>query len=55
VKFELGVITVDPEVDGFDPAPLKAYYDRLGVPWHYHEQSIMEEARERMDGDSFCA
>jgi tRNA(Ile)-lysidine synthase TilS/MesJ len=55
VRFELGVITVDPEVEGFDPEPLKAYYDVLGLPWFYQEQSIMEEAREHMDGDSFCA
>jgi tRNA(Ile)-lysidine synthase TilS/MesJ len=55
VRFELGVITVDPEVEGFDPSPLKAYYDRLGVPWFYRDQPIMEEARQRMDGDSFCA
>ncbi|KRT53680.1 tRNA(Ile)-lysidine synthase TilS/MesJ [endosymbiont of Ridgeia piscesae] len=55
VKFELGVITVDPEVEGFDPAPLKAYYDRLGVPWFYREQPIMEDAKKSMDGDSFCS
>ena len=47
VKFELGVITVDPEVEGFDPAPLQAYYDALGLRWFYAEQPIMEEARER--------
>jgi tRNA(Ile)-lysidine synthase TilS/MesJ len=55
VRFELGVITVDPEVEGFDPQPLKAYYDALGVPWFYREQPIMEEAKTRLDGDSFCA
>ncbi len=55
VRFELGVITVDPEVEGFDPAPLKAYYQALGVPYFYQEQPIMEEAKSRMDGDSFCA
>ncbi|MEN8180225.1 MAG: ATP-binding protein [Pseudomonadota bacterium] len=55
VRFELGVITVDPEVEGFDPEPLKAYYDELGVPWFYQEQPIMEEAKTRLDGDSFCA
>ncbi len=55
VRFELGVITVDPRIEGFDPEPLKAYYDHLGVPWFYQEQSIMEEARENMSGDSFCA
>jgi tRNA(Ile)-lysidine synthase TilS/MesJ len=55
VRFELGVLTVDPQVEGFDPSILRPYYDRLGVPWHYAEQPIMEEARSRMDGDSFCA
>jgi len=55
VKFDLGVITVDPEVEGFDPRSLTAYYDTLGVPWHYEEQPIMEQAKAHMDGDSFCA
>ena len=55
VRFDLGVITVDPEVDGFDPGALTAYYDRLGLNWHYEEQPIMEQAKTHMDGDSFCA
>lgn len=55
VKFDLGVITVDPEVEGFDPRSLTDYYDELGVPWHYQQQPIMEEAKENMDGDSFCS
>ncbi|AGA90025.1 putative ATPase of the PP-loop superfamily implicated in cell cycle control [Thioflavicoccus mobilis 8321] len=55
VRFELGVVTVDPEVPGFDPAPLKAYYTDLGVPWLYERQPIMKQAEEHMDGDSFCA
>ena len=55
VKFELGVITVDPEVEGFDPHALTAYYDSLGVKWHYEEQPIMQQAKQNMDGDSFCS
>lgn len=55
VKFDLGVITVDPEVEGFDPEALVPYYRDLGVPYHYCQQPIMEEAKSRMDGDSFCA
>lgn len=55
IKFDLGVITVDPEVDGFDPGKLKAYYDSLHIPYYYQQQPIMEEAKRRMDGDSFCA
>ena len=55
VRFGLGVITVDPEVEGFDPSALTDYYRRLGLPWFYERQPIMEEARARLDGDSFCA
>ncbi len=55
VKFDLGIVTVDPEVDGFDPSSLKRYYSNLGIPYHYQQQPIMEQAKEHMDGDSFCA
>jgi tRNA(Ile)-lysidine synthase TilS/MesJ len=55
VKFELGVITVDPQVEGFDPRSLTDLYEHLGLAWHYEKQPIMEEAKSRMDGDSFCA
>jgi tRNA(Ile)-lysidine synthase TilS/MesJ len=55
VRFEFGVITVDPEVPGFDPRRLIDYYDALGVTWHYERQPIAEQAKDHMDGDSFCA
>ena len=55
VRYELGVLTIDPEVPGFDPEPLTDYYAALGVPWFYERQPILEQAKERMDGDSFCA
>jgi tRNA 2-thiocytidine biosynthesis protein TtcA len=55
VGFELAVLTVDPEVPGFDPQSLKDYYDSLGIPWFYEQQPIMEQAKGHMDGDSFCA
>ena len=55
VRFELGVLTVDPQVEGFDPAPLQGYYEKLGLPYHYMAEPIMEEAKTRMRGDSFCA
>ena len=55
VSFQLGVITVDPEIDGFDPSVLTRYYDGLGVTWHYKQQPIMEQAKSRLTGDSFCA
>ncbi|MGB5832739.1 MAG: ATP-binding protein [Thiohalocapsa sp.] len=55
VRFELTVLTIDPEVTGFDPQSLKNYYANLGVPWHYEQQPIMEQAKSHMDGDSFCS
>jgi len=55
VKFTLGVLTVDPQISGFDPSILKAYYETLGVTWHYVQAPIMEEAKTRLRGDSFCS
>jgi tRNA(Ile)-lysidine synthase TilS/MesJ len=55
VRFDLAVLTVDPQVPGFDPAHLKDYYARLGVPWFYEQQPLMDQAKAHMDGDSFCA
>ncbi len=55
VRFELGVLTVDPEVEGFEPAGLSDWFERLGVRWHYERQPIMQQARSHMRGDSFCS
>ncbi len=55
VNFELGVITVDPEVDDFDPSALKKYVASLKLPYFYEQQPIMEEAKSKMIGDSFCS
>jgi tRNA 2-thiocytidine biosynthesis protein TtcA len=55
VKFELAALTVDPQVEGFDPAVLKPYMADLGVPYFYQSSPIMEQAKENMDNDSFCA
>ncbi len=55
IHFELGALTVDPLIPGFDPSPLKAYLPELGIPYFYQTQPIMEEALEKLDGDSFCA
>ena len=55
VRFELAVLTIDPQVEGFDPHHLTDYYDTLGVPWYYQRQRIMDQAKSHMDGDSFCA
>jgi tRNA(Ile)-lysidine synthase TilS/MesJ len=55
VRFELAAVTVDPEVPGFAPDRLAGHMEALGVRWFLEAQPIMEEARQRMEGDSFCA
>ena len=55
VTFELGVITVDPQVEGFDPAPLLPYFDSLSVPSFYEQQPLMERATQHMKKDSYCS
>lgn len=55
VKFELGVMTVDPEIEGFDPEPLKAYVKELGLPYYYESHAIAKQAESQMKNDSFCS
>ncbi len=55
VKFDLGAVTVDPQIEGFDPSPLKKYLESLGIPYFFQEQAILEQAEDAMEGDSFCS
>ena len=55
VRFELGALTVDPQVEGFDPSVLKAYMADLGIPYFYQSSPIEQRAKEQMGNDSFCA
>lgn len=55
IRFDVGAVTVDPQIPGFDPAGLRPYTAGLGVPHFYHAEPIAEEALTRLRGDSFCA
>ncbi len=55
VSFELGVATVDPQIEGFDPRSLQQYIPALGLPYYYESQAIVARALKTMRGDSFCA
>lgn len=55
VKFQLGAMTVDPQVEGFDPSHLKQYLADLGIPYFYESQPIAKQAEEQMKNDSFCS
>ncbi|BBP44277.1 tRNA 2-thiocytidine biosynthesis protein TtcA [Thiosulfativibrio zosterae] len=55
VKFELAACTIDPEIPGFDPSPLKAWVEKLGVPYFYESEDLVALANAHMKGDSFCS
>ncbi len=55
IKFEIGALTVDPQVEGFNPEFLKPYMAKLGVPYFFETQPIMEQAKSNMSNNSFCA
>jgi tRNA 2-thiocytidine biosynthesis protein TtcA len=55
IHFDLGVISVDPMVDGFDLTPLEPYLAGLGVPFFRVREPILERARDHMSGDSYCS
>lgn len=55
IRFELGAITVDPLVAGFNPATLKPLLRQLDIPYFYREEPILARAREHLSGDSYCS
>ncbi len=55
VKFELAAATVDPQIEGFNPAPLKDFLQQLGIPYFFQQQDIEQQAKTSMQGDSFCS
>jgi len=55
VAFKLGVITIDPQSESFDPTPLKDYVKSLGLDYHYISEPIVDLADQHMNGDSYCA
>ncbi len=55
ISFRLGAVTVDPQVEDFDPSALKPYLAELGVPYFYESHAITEQAKTRMKNDSFCS
>ncbi|WP_455217583.1 tRNA 2-thiocytidine biosynthesis TtcA family protein [Kaarinaea lacus] len=55
VRFDLAAMTVDPQVEGFDPSTLTNYMAELGVPYFYQSSALESRAKQHMDNDSFCA
>lgn len=55
INFSISAITVDPEIEGFDPSSLKQYLANLGIPYFYESHDITKQAEEQMKNDSFCS
>ena len=55
IQFSIAAITIDPEIDGFDPSKLKNYLAGLDVPYFYESHDMTKQAEEQMKKDSFCS
>jgi tRNA 2-thiocytidine biosynthesis protein TtcA len=55
IRFDLAAATIDPQTPEYDPSPLKTYVPRLGIPYFFESFPIVEQAKQSMQGDSFCA
>jgi tRNA 2-thiocytidine biosynthesis protein TtcA len=55
VRFEVGAVTIDPEIAGFDPSRLRDYLAGHGIPYFFVSEPIAELAEQHMGKDSFCA
>lgn len=55
IQFSIAAITVDPEIEGFDPSVLKSYLADLDVPYFYESHDITKQAEEQMKNNSFCS
>jgi selenocysteine lyase/cysteine desulfurase/tRNA(Ile)-lysidine synthase TilS/MesJ len=54
IEFEFGACTVDPQTDAYDPSPLKNYLAKLGVPYFFESQNIIEVAKD-CQASSICS
>ena len=48
IKFTIAAITIDPEIDGFDPSVLKTYLAGLDIPYFYEQNDMVKQAEEQM-------
>lgn len=55
IRFSIAAITIDPEIEGFDPSILKNYLAELDIPYFYESNDMVKQAEEQMTNDSFCS
>ena len=55
IHFDIGIATFDPQMDGFNPLPLRDYVAKLELPFHYVERPVQALAKTKLKNDSICA
>ncbi len=55
IRFELGVVTIDPQSPSFDPSPLIPYVKSMSLRYFYRREPILELAQTHMTKNSYCA
>ena len=55
VAFQIGAVTIDPQIPGFDPSPLQDYLRQHQIPYHFISEPLVDLAQKHMGKDSFCA
>ena len=55
IKFTLGGVTVDPQVNEYKPQPLVDYMKSIGMPYWIESDAIVERAKDCMKKDSICS
>lgn len=55
VNFDLGVATLDPMMDGFDPSPLQEYVKQFNLPYYYVTRPVQELANTVLKKKSLCS
>ena len=55
IHFDLGIVTIDPQVEGFEPQILEVFFKTFDTPYFFEEFPILEQAKESMKGDSYCS
>jgi tRNA 2-thiocytidine biosynthesis protein TtcA len=55
IQFELGAVTVDPQVNEYKPQPLIPYMESIGVPYWIESDAIVERAKDCMQKNSICS
>ncbi len=55
IDYEIGVVTIDPEIKGFNPKKLTKYFKNIGTKFFLESFPILDMAKKNMKGNSYCS